>query len=92
MAKRIGSKREVINTGRNKMFAKRDAKGQFKEMGDVGRSLAVDRGSSAKTTVKWATAIKATDREGRRSGDEEVECRSDQATETVRECLNTGLW
>jgi hypothetical protein len=36
MAKRRGSKREVIDTGRNKMFAKRDAKGQFKEMDEVG--------------------------------------------------------
>jgi hypothetical protein len=52
MAKRSGSKREVIDTGRNKMFAKRDAKGQFKEMDEVGRSLAVDRRRSAKTTVK----------------------------------------
>jgi hypothetical protein len=51
-AKRDASKRELIDTGRNKMFAKRDAKGQFKEMDDVGRSLAVDRRRSAKTTVK----------------------------------------
>ena len=34
------------------MFAKRNAKGQFKEMDDVGRSLAADRRRSAKTTVK----------------------------------------
>jgi hypothetical protein len=31
MAKR-STKRELIDTGRNKMFAKRNAKGQFKEM------------------------------------------------------------
>jgi hypothetical protein len=40
MAKRSTGKRELIDTGRNKMFAKRDAGGQFKEMDDVGRSLA----------------------------------------------------
>ena len=30
MAKRSSSKRELIDTGRNKMFAKRDAKGSSK--------------------------------------------------------------
>ena len=52
MAKRSTTKRELIDAGRNKMFAKRDAKGQFKEMDDVGRSLTADRRRSAKTTVK----------------------------------------
>ena len=33
----------LYDTGRNKMFAKRDPKSQFKEMDDVGRSLAADR-------------------------------------------------
>jgi hypothetical protein len=46
------SKRELIDTGRNKMFAKRDAKGQFKEMDDVGRSLAADGRRTAKTISK----------------------------------------
>jgi len=52
MAKRSSSKRELIDTGRNKMFAKREAGGQFKEMDDVGRSLATDRRTSAKTASK----------------------------------------
>jgi hypothetical protein len=52
MAKRSSSKRELIDTGRNKVFAKRDAKKQFKEIDDVGRSLAADRRRSAKTAVK----------------------------------------
>lgn len=52
MAKRSSSKRELIDTGRNKVFAKRDAKEQFKEIDDVGRSLAADRRRSAKTAVK----------------------------------------
>ena len=33
------TKRELIDTGRSKGFAKRTAKGQFKEIDDVGRSL-----------------------------------------------------
>jgi hypothetical protein len=52
MAKRDASKRELIDTGRNKSYAKRNAKGQFKEMDDVGRSLAADRRRTAKTAVK----------------------------------------
>ena len=52
MAKRSTTKRELIDTGRNKAFAKRDAKGQFKENDDVGRSLATDRRQKAKTTVE----------------------------------------
>ena len=49
MAKRNSTKRELVDTGRNKMFAKRNAKGQFKEMDDVGRSLTADRRRTAKT-------------------------------------------
>jgi hypothetical protein len=52
MAKRSSSKRELIDTGRNKVFARRAAKGQFKEIDDIGRSLAADRRRPAKTTVK----------------------------------------
>ena len=52
MAKRSTTKRELIDTGRNNVFAKRDAKGQFKEIDDVGRSLATDTRRKAKTTVK----------------------------------------
>jgi hypothetical protein len=52
MAKRSSTKRELIDTGRNKMFAKREAKGQFKERDDVGRSLATDGRRAARTIVK----------------------------------------
>ena len=41
------SKRELVDTGGNKMFAKRDAKGQFKEIDDVERALAADRRRAA---------------------------------------------
>lgn len=50
--KRSSGKRELIDTGRNKMYAKRGAKGRFKDMVDVGRSLSADRRSKAKTKSK----------------------------------------
>jgi hypothetical protein len=52
VAKRSSSKRELIDTGRNKMYARRDARGQFKEMDDVSRSLSADRRQHAKTKAK----------------------------------------
>jgi len=52
MAKRGASKRELVDTGRNKSFAKRNAKGQFKEVDDAGRSLGTDRRTAAKRSVK----------------------------------------
>jgi hypothetical protein len=52
MAKRSSGRRELIDTGRNKMFAKRDARGQFREMDDVGRSLGSDRRKKATTKTR----------------------------------------
>ena len=46
------AKRELINTGSDKRYVRRNAKGQFKESDDVGRSLAADRRTKAKTKVK----------------------------------------
>lgn len=46
------SKRELIDTGTDKRYVRRDEKGQFKESDDVGRSLAADRRQKAKTKVK----------------------------------------
>jgi hypothetical protein len=46
------AKRELINTGTDKRFVRRNTKGQFKESDDVGRSLAADRRKRAKTKVK----------------------------------------
>jgi hypothetical protein len=45
------SHRELIDTGTDKRFVRRDEKGQFKEVDDVGRSLAADRRQTAKTKV-----------------------------------------
>lgn len=45
-------KRELINTGTDKRYVKRNAKGQFIESDDVGRSLSMDKKRTAKKTVK----------------------------------------
>jgi hypothetical protein len=44
--------RETIDTGNDKRYVRRDEKGQFKDVVDVGKSLAADRRTKAKTTVK----------------------------------------
>jgi hypothetical protein len=43
------SKRELIDTGTDKRYVRRDEQGQFKESDDVGRSSAVDQKLDAKT-------------------------------------------
>ena len=45
-------KRELINTGTDKRYVRRNTKGQFVESDDVGRSLRKDIKQSAKRTVK----------------------------------------
>lgn len=51
--RRVASKRELIDTGTNKLFVRRNALGtSFKKVVDVGRSLAADRRSKSKTVVK----------------------------------------
>jgi hypothetical protein len=45
-------KRTLIDTGTDKRFVRRGAKGRFKESDDVGKSLTVDRRTKAKTKVK----------------------------------------
>ena len=49
---RGSGKRELVNTGTDKRFVRRDGKGQFKESDDVGRSLSTDRKRNAKTASK----------------------------------------
>jgi hypothetical protein len=44
--------RELIETGTDKRFVRRDKKGRFKESDDVGRSLTGDRRRHAKTRSK----------------------------------------
>ena len=52
MAHKKTSKRELIDTGRDKRFVRRDDQGQFDEEADVGRSLTQDRKKHAKTVVE----------------------------------------
>jgi len=52
MAKRRAAKRELIDTGTDKRYVRRDAKGQFKESDDVGRASAQDQKRRARTTAK----------------------------------------
>jgi hypothetical protein len=44
--------RELIDTGTDKRYVRRDEKGRFKESDDVGRSLSQDIKRKAKTKVK----------------------------------------
>lgn len=52
MAKRSSSKRELIDTGKNKMYGRRDVQGRFREMDDVSRSLSTDRRRQAKNKAR----------------------------------------
>ena len=49
--KKEKSHRELIDTGNDKRFVRRNEKGQFEDVADVGRSLAQDRRQHAKTEV-----------------------------------------
>jgi hypothetical protein len=44
--------RELIDTGNDKRYVRRDEKGRFKDVTDVGRSLAADRRQHSKTPAK----------------------------------------
>jgi hypothetical protein len=46
------SDRELIDTGTDKRYVRRDGKGQFEESDDVGRSLAQDVKKEARTKVR----------------------------------------
>ncbi|HEV7375952.1 MAG TPA: hypothetical protein VGN95_14630 [Pyrinomonadaceae bacterium] len=49
--KKGSSKRELIDTGTDKRYVRRDEKGRFAESDDVGRSLSQDVKNKAKTKV-----------------------------------------
>ena len=48
----MAGKRELIAPKGDKRFIRRDEKGRISESDDVGRSLAADRRTNAKTVVK----------------------------------------
>lgn len=45
----MSGKRELIDTGNDKRYVRRDEQGRFDEVEDVGRSLSQDRKREAKT-------------------------------------------
>jgi len=49
MPKRASGRRELIDTGRNKMYGRRDEQGRLTEMDDVSRSLSIDARRNAQT-------------------------------------------
>jgi hypothetical protein len=51
-SKKGSSKRELIDTGTDKRYVRRDEQGRFEESDDVGRSLSQDVRHKAKTKVK----------------------------------------
>jgi hypothetical protein len=51
MVKKEKSHRELVDTGKDKRFVRRNDKGQFDEVTDVGRSLTQDRKQAAKHKV-----------------------------------------
>ena len=52
-ARRKAAKRELVNTGTNKLYVRRNRRGtSFREVEDVGRSLTQDRRRKAKTVGK----------------------------------------
>jgi hypothetical protein len=51
-SKKGSSKRELIDTGTDKRYVRRDEQGRFEESDDVGRSLSQDIKRKAKTKVK----------------------------------------
>ena len=52
MAEKNKDDRELIDTGTDKRYVRRDERGRFDESDDVGRSLAQDVRHEAKTKVK----------------------------------------
>ena len=46
------SKRELIDTGTDKRYVRRDEEGRFKESDDVGRALSADKRHKAEHDVR----------------------------------------
>lgn len=49
--KTSSTKRELIDTGHDKRYVRRDDAGRFQEVDDVGQSLSQDRRRKARTIV-----------------------------------------
>jgi hypothetical protein len=59
------SDRELIDTGIDKRYVRRDEDGKFKESDDVGRSLGKDVQKHAKTVVKAGQGDKGDQKGGK---------------------------
>lgn len=55
----MAGKRELIDTGSDKRYVRRDEKGQFEEIEDVGRSSAQDQKRDGRTPARPARATRA---------------------------------
>ena len=64
-AKRKSHKRELIDTGSDKRYVRRDDRGRFNEVDEMGRSLAQDRRRNAKTTVNAGQGDRGDRRRGK---------------------------
>lgn len=56
------SKRELIDTGTDKRYVRRDEDGKFNESVDVGRSLSADKRHDAKNDAKSGEGDKGDDK------------------------------
>ena len=61
------AKRELIDTGTDKRYVRRNKSGEFKESDDVGRSLSQDRKRKAATVVKAGQGDKGDQKPRKRS-------------------------
>jgi hypothetical protein len=50
--KKVNHDRELVDTGADKRYMRRDTQGRFEESDDVGRSLAKDVKQKAQTNVR----------------------------------------
>lgn len=66
--KESSSKRELVNTGTDKRYVRRDEKGHFKESDDQVRSLSKDPRQHAKTKSERGQGIAGTADDGARVG------------------------
>ncbi|HEY0098725.1 MAG TPA: hypothetical protein VGB76_07195 [Pyrinomonadaceae bacterium] len=64
--KKSSGKRELIDTGTDKRYVRRDDEGRFSESDDVGRSLSQDVKRKAKTTVKPGQGDKGDQKRGKK--------------------------
>jgi hypothetical protein len=64
---RPAAKRDLVRRPKASTYAKRTAKGRFKEMDDVGASQKADKRRKARTTVKSGYGDQGDTRSGRKT-------------------------